>query len=145
MRDEGIQHDGFEYNWFFRSKGWRPEAGRLNAGAWVRRRRWIRLMERPPLAALQTEEELVTDTARAKTAQISVDVNNVWYGDDEDWTRLRHVMHALGRDGKKLEAWQDWMGAATESSSNGPLTESMSKVLRNHVRAFICLLFHDDV
>jgi hypothetical protein len=46
MRDEDVQYDGFQYNWYFRKGKWRNKAGRLNAGAWVRRRRWIRLMER---------------------------------------------------------------------------------------------------
>ena len=46
MRDEHVQYDGFQYNWYFRKDKWRNKPGRLNAGAWVRRRRWIRLMER---------------------------------------------------------------------------------------------------
>lgn len=48
MRDGGsVQHDGFEYNWFFRRGRWRAEVGRLSSGGWVRRRRWVRLMMRP--------------------------------------------------------------------------------------------------
>ncbi|KAF9652017.1 hypothetical protein BDM02DRAFT_3089902 [Thelephora ganbajun] len=43
MRGDGqVQYDGFEYNWFFRKHKWSA----TNA-AWVRRRRWIRLMMRP--------------------------------------------------------------------------------------------------
>jgi hypothetical protein len=42
-----VQHDGFEYNWMFRTHNWRAEVGSLNAGGWVRRRRWVRLMMRP--------------------------------------------------------------------------------------------------
>ncbi|KAL5495259.1 hypothetical protein ACEPAI_722 [Sanghuangporus weigelae] len=133
MRDETVQHDGFEYNWFFRSKGWRSNAGRLNAGAWVRRRRWIRLMERPPLSALQSDEELIKfHAAKEPKAQISVDYNHVWHGDDEDWSRLCQVMHELGRDGRKLDAWKDWTRAATKSDSSKAVAESMSRLLRAH-------------
>ncbi|KAG9001714.1 hypothetical protein FRB90_011546 [Tulasnella sp. 427] len=39
--------DGWQYNWAFKKKGWRPHPGNLNAGGWVRRRHWLRLMMRP--------------------------------------------------------------------------------------------------
>ncbi|KAF8973928.1 hypothetical protein BDZ97DRAFT_1648189 [Flammula alnicola] len=42
-----VQHDGFEYNWIFRRHKWRAQIGSFNAGGWVRRRRWVRLMVRP--------------------------------------------------------------------------------------------------
>jgi len=43
MRGDGqVQYDGFEYNWFFRKHRWSA-----TSAAWVRRRRWIRLMIRP--------------------------------------------------------------------------------------------------
>ncbi|KAJ6575119.1 hypothetical protein B0H19DRAFT_1127243 [Mycena capillaripes] len=42
-----VQHDGFEYNWMFRTHKWHPEA---SAMSWVRRRRWIRLMMRPAIS-----------------------------------------------------------------------------------------------
>ncbi|CCM07095.1 uncharacterized protein FIBRA_09422 [Fibroporia radiculosa] len=48
MRGDEVQHDGFEYAWSFRSRRWRPNAGWLGAGGWVRRRRWVRLMVRNP-------------------------------------------------------------------------------------------------
>src|SRR6266511_997646 len=50
MRSEStqgqVQHDGFEYNWVFRKHNWKAQVGPLNAGGWVRRRRWVRLMVR---------------------------------------------------------------------------------------------------
>ena len=43
MRSDGqVQYDGFEYNWLFRKHKWSA-----TSAAWVRRRRWIRLMMRP--------------------------------------------------------------------------------------------------
>ena len=43
MRGDGqVQYDGFEYNWLFRKHKWSA-----TSAAWVRRRRWIRLMMRP--------------------------------------------------------------------------------------------------
>ncbi|KAG6842204.1 hypothetical protein C0991_000174 [Blastosporella zonata] len=47
-----VQHDGFEYNWVFRTHKWRAEVGSFSAGGWVRRRRWIRLMMRPAIPRL---------------------------------------------------------------------------------------------
>ena len=46
-----LQHDGFEYNWYFRTKGWRANTGILSSGGAVRRRRWRRLMMRPGSAS----------------------------------------------------------------------------------------------
>ena len=43
MRSDGqVQYDGFEYTCFFRKHKWSA-----TSAAWVRRRRWIRLMMRP--------------------------------------------------------------------------------------------------
>lgn len=132
MRDDTVQHDGFEYNWFFRTKNWRQKAGHLNAGAWVRRRRWIRLMERPPLSALQPD-----DASKQRESPISsLSLNDIWRGDDSDWSRLHRVMHDLGRDGRKLEAWNGWLTALEANGtegSNHSTSEHMSKVLKDHV------------
>lgn len=38
-----LQPDGFEYNWIFRTKGWKSAPGHFG---FVRRRRWMRLMVR---------------------------------------------------------------------------------------------------
>ena len=137
MRDETIQHDGFEYNWFFRSKGWRSKAGRLNAGAWVRRRRWLRLMERPPLTVLQ-ESEGNGHGPREPEISVSTDVKYVWRGDGEDWHRLHRVMRELGRDGRRLEVWKEWIGCIEEGgedSTNRDVSKFMAAVLRSRVRS----------
>ncbi|KAF8581636.1 hypothetical protein K439DRAFT_1241115, partial [Ramaria rubella] len=56
MRGDGdVQHDGFEYNWFFQRCHWRARVGWLSAGGYVRRRRWVRLMIRPSEVRLQAE------------------------------------------------------------------------------------------
>ena len=48
MQSDGqVQYDGFEYNWFFRKHKWSA-----TSAAWVRRRRWIRLMMRPATSHL---------------------------------------------------------------------------------------------
>ncbi|KAF9785853.1 hypothetical protein BJ322DRAFT_1020043 [Thelephora terrestris] len=50
MRSDGqVQYDGFEYNWFFRTHKWNA-----TSAAWVRRRRWIRLMMRPAKSHLNS-------------------------------------------------------------------------------------------
>lgn len=57
MRGDGqVDASGFEYNWTFRAKGWRPHPGHLSAGGWVRRRRWVRLMMRPADKTLELRE-----------------------------------------------------------------------------------------
>lgn len=141
MRDDTVQHDGFEYNWFFRTRNWRQKAGHLNAGAWVRRRRWIRLMERPPSSAFQPDDDVKQGNGK-EVPNPSLKLNDIWRGDDTDWARLHRVMHDLGRDGRKLEAWKEWLTTVdanrTEGSSHS-ISEYMSAVLKAHVRrSFNC-------
>lgn len=111
MRDGNVQYDGFEYNWGFRMRGWRCKSGKLGVGAWVRRRRWVRLMERPPLSTIK--KDIVTPDPvhnPSDSASQAADLY-VWRGDDGDWTRIHDTMHRLGRDGRKLEAWRRWIGS----------------------------------
>lgn len=128
-----IQYDGFEYNWYFRTKGWRSQVGRLNFGGWVRRRRWVRLMMRPGKNPREKEDILPTDrwdgpyvkrnsiassfppSILTRASDIpdeffAIDVDEVWQGDKLDFLRCRTVMKQLGRDGKKLEVWKKWVG-----------------------------------
>lgn len=61
MRSDGqVQYDGFEYNWFFRNHKWSA-----TSAAWVRRRRWIRLMMRPASPRLPhiTNEHITSSTS----------------------------------------------------------------------------------
>ncbi|KIK93743.1 hypothetical protein PAXRUDRAFT_144397, partial [Paxillus rubicundulus Ve08.2h10] len=53
----GVQHDGFEYNWLFCKKHWHADSGKFGAGAWVRRRRWVRLMMRPAKRKFDSESD----------------------------------------------------------------------------------------
>jgi hypothetical protein len=128
MRSEGeVHYDGFEYNWVFRRHKWRPEPGTFSAGAWVRRRRWIRLMMRPahPLAIEQHDD---SDGQRPRTVstpmtrysivpddsvpELETEKTMVWRGDLDDWKRCHHLMTRLNRDGIKLELWRDWLGVS---------------------------------
>lgn len=73
-----VQHDGFEYNWMFRSHHWHAKVGKLSAGGWVRRRRWIRLMMRPgKIRRLVTEE---ADSISALSPLGSSSIRNSWNG-----------------------------------------------------------------
>jgi len=120
-----VQHDGFEYNWMFRRHHWRAHIGSFNAGGWVRRRRWVRLMVCPAKQKSQEAEGSGASigsrssfppsihTQRTDTtddwAQIVPD--EVWLGDPEaDWKRCRSLMKGFGRDGRKLELWKLWLG-----------------------------------
>ena len=128
MRSEGeVHYDGFEYNWFFRRHKWRPEPGTFSAGGWVRRRRWIRLMMRPPhptaiehrddsdsqqpytVSTPMTRYSIIPDDS---ASEIEADKAMVWRGDLGDWKRCYRLMARLNRDGIKLELWRDWLGVS---------------------------------
>ncbi|KIY52733.1 hypothetical protein FISHEDRAFT_69548 [Fistulina hepatica ATCC 64428] len=75
-----IQYDGFEYNWLFRKAHWRSQIGRFNAGGFVRRRRWIRLMMRPGITSDSTDPldagaDVTTSPVRDWTTDVSLGVD----------------------------------------------------------------------
>lgn len=128
-----VQHDGFEYNWMFKKHNWSPRVGPWNAHGWVRRRRWIRLMVRPakqkkkvdydgfntPDSAAWTRTRpqsftlpsVLTSGTGITDHWLQVEPANVWLGDPEgDWQRCLSVMKLFGRDGRKLELWNLWLG-----------------------------------
>ena len=126
-----VQHDGFEYNWMFKKHNWSPRVGPWNAHGWVRRRRWIRLMVRPakqkknvdhdgfntPDSAAWTRPQSFTPSSVLTRGTditdhwLQVEPANVWLGDPEgDWQRCLSVMKLFGRDGRKLELWNLWLG-----------------------------------
>ena len=148
-----IQHDGFEYNWFFRRHHWRGEVGSLSAGGLVRRRRWIRLMLRPAKQRNQEDEECAdgqktSDTVanRHETGDL-LDVDVVWQGQDteENWHRCHTLMKRLDRDGHKLDIWLAWLESLSESvdkkgfanrismTANTSKNEQIMSVLNRHV------------
>jgi hypothetical protein len=142
MRGDGqTQYDGFEYNWFFRSKYWRAQTGFMNAGGWVRRRRWVRLMMRPAIATKVTRENVsgasssiveglpAVETGATRPPSVVLtpaddnetsDIDStVWQGSvEEDWRRCRQTLMRLERDGRKLELWSRWLQDLL--SSNDP-------------------------
>lgn len=138
MRNENISYDGFEYNWFFRRHNWRRKAGRLNAGGWVRRRRWVRLMERPPLIALEKEDE-----SEKLVHSATIVTTDVWLGDADDWSRVSRVMRECGRDARRMEVWKEWLGLGegdvideekhVNLDRGRPEIALISAVVKNHV------------
>lgn len=147
-----IQHDGFEYNWFFRRHHWRAEVGPLSAGGWVRRRRWVRLMMRPAKQPNQEDEELADGgtssdaIANRRTVSIPsrnsiVDVGGVWrdQSPEENWNRCHALMKQLDRDGRKLDVWLRWLdalpteGKGKQVMANGPTREQIMHVLEIHM------------
>ncbi|KAG8744418.1 hypothetical protein FRC10_010196 [Ceratobasidium sp. 414] len=125
MRGDGeVQQDGYEYNWYFRSKGWSASIGSFNAGGWVRRRRWVRLMMRPAnmstLSTFPSSGNTPTTPSSSgipdPSSPLSVgetDDNGdtrIWRGDTDDWTRVRNALREFRSDGRRLEAWERWLG-----------------------------------
>ncbi|KAG2159861.1 uncharacterized protein EDB93DRAFT_1112311 [Suillus bovinus] len=148
-----VQYDGFEYNWFFREKHWRAEIGKLSTGAWVRRRRWVRLMMRPaqhttahsggpsPSSSKSRQSDRPLDTSIVSLvhpqSEISLDevacsADLEWEGSEQDWERCHRLMRNLSRDGRKLELWRMWLSPYLSGVSNtdpvdkGKLPESDS-------------------
>ncbi|OBZ78999.1 hypothetical protein A0H81_01126 [Grifola frondosa] len=140
--DGQVQYDGFEYNWFFRSKNWRPEVGFMSAGGFVRRRRWLRLMMRPAQVREGANGAATPDgllevpllehhegASRPPSVTLSAaadDTNSpaeIWKGDEGDWNRCHAALKRLRRDGRKLELWQRWLGVMLPRSSANSVAE----------------------
>lgn len=156
MRGDGqAQYDGFEYNWFFRQKHWRPQVGFFSAGAWVRRRRWVRLMIRPAIqrtepgqipSGTQTPRGIIEEVLQLQHHEAGAtrppsilpppeeddgENVNVWQGDPEhDWERCHKALKHLDRDGRKLELWQRWIrSTSNEPSQQGSRSKGKEKAL----------------
>jgi len=161
MRSDSGEVDpvGYEYNWSFRTHNWRANVGKLSAGGWVRRRRWIRLMMRPAMQrpnedtsqGFDQDSMLISSPHRQSLPpslylfpEARMMVEQVWKGSDVDliWDRLRVFMRELGRDGRKLEMWKEWLGDTNQTdrrrkewtgdddlSSSGPLLKSVTEEL----------------
>ncbi|KZT30573.1 hypothetical protein NEOLEDRAFT_1126163 [Neolentinus lepideus HHB14362 ss-1] len=131
MREDGeVQHDGFEYNWLFRRHYWRAEVGKFNAGGWVRRRRWVRLMVRrvesvtgKMIGDIEDVENSGPSSVRPSPDPSVVGLpfdkestgeridTGIWKGDQEmDWQRCHAMLKRLPRDRRKLELWAVWLG-----------------------------------
>ncbi|CAE6471683.1 unnamed protein product [Rhizoctonia solani] len=152
MRGDGeVQQDGYEYNWCFRSKGWRASIGSFNAGGWVRRRRWVRLMMRPANAGSpllpSTHEDGFTATptstlplpTQPSTTTINESEKNeredalIWRGDDGDWLRVRDALKDFRSDGRRLEAWERWL-ALEEQALLAHATERLGIGVGNGIK-----------
>lgn len=139
-----VQYDGFEYNWFFRQKHWHAEIGKLSTGAWVRRRRWVRLMMRPAQHTITHSEGSPSPTSKSRLSdrplgasfvslvhpqsEIALDelvlsANLEWEGNEQDWVRCHRLMRRLGRDGRKLELWRMWLSPYLSDVSNTDLVD----------------------
>lgn len=154
MRSElgEVQHDGFEYNWLFRDKHWHATVGKLGAAAWVRRRRWIRLMMRPanhsqlpnnrihaiiPSSPSPSAPSLVAPASKPSL----VEADYVWDGSERDWQHVHRLLKQLGRDGRKLELWRMWLGPyahayASDTKAKGKQSDAPSpsqKVFQSHL------------
>ncbi|CAE6411225.1 unnamed protein product [Rhizoctonia solani] len=152
MRGDGeVQQDGYEYNWCFRSKGWRASIGSFNAGGWVRRRRWVRLMMRPatavtPLPPSTYEDESSTTptstdpvTTPPSTSTVNESEKNeredalIWRGDDGDWLRVRDALKNFRSDGRRLEVWERWL-ALEEQALLAHATERLGIGVGNGIK-----------
>jgi len=129
-----VQHDGFEYNWMFRTRKWRAEVGPLSTGGWVRRRRWVRLMMKPARQNRRKHGDNLgyTDSSfndldplvKPPNSGLSdnfLDAVDVWSSDDVElnWSKCQMIMKMLGRDGRKIELWKLWLRSIGETNRKG--------------------------
>jgi hypothetical protein len=137
--DAQVQYDGYEYNWLFRKHKWHSDIGPVSTGAWVRRRRWVRLMVKPAKptpAKPHTPSRSTTPSStpalshtpwRYSVAQSSHPPSFldsitetgpqapllIWEGvPEDDWIRCHDYLKTISRDGRKLEVWKQWFGLA---------------------------------
>ncbi|KAF7320338.1 hypothetical protein MKEN_00818600 [Mycena kentingensis (nom. inval.)] len=130
MRSEAgeVQFDGWEYNTWYRTHNWNPEAGPFS---WVRRRRWLRLMCRPRKKDTNATESPNPSTpgpnnvrhsmASSLPPSVSASDNDaaveevlqlIWTTDhvEENWELYRSAIKCSGTDGRLLEFWARWLG-----------------------------------
>lgn len=106
MRGDGeVQEDGFEYNWWFRQNGWRPKIGTMSTGAYVRRRRWMRLRYLTP-----------PEVTAEKPSDPSV--SHVEPTELQGWEKVRAEMKDTELDRERLDFLKAWLD---ESSANEDL------------------------
>ncbi|EJU02059.1 hypothetical protein DACRYDRAFT_22443 [Dacryopinax primogenitus] len=118
MRGDGeVQEDGFEYNWWFRKKGWRPTIGFLSAGAFVRRRRWMRLKYLLPPESILEKLPSPPFLPR-KTEELS------------GWEVLKIRLREAALDRERLEIVKAWLD---ETSGN-------EEILRTFWTEVMCML-----
>jgi hypothetical protein len=124
MRGEGeVDVEGWEYAWSFGSKNWKARTGFLNAGGWVRRRRWVRLM------MMGNDTHNHTPENKQPEGPVSLpDMDPiVWQGDSGDWERCLKKLKATNVDGLRLELWKDWL------QEDGKQREWIGSVLSSRV------------
>jgi len=82
--------DGFKYNWAFRARHWLLRAGVLIACGWVRQRRWVPLIIRPPDDSVLTGGASAGSKRSVTCSPIAngLGVDDVWLGDEDDWRQL---------------------------------------------------------
>jgi len=119
MRGDGeVQEDGFEYNWWFRQKGWRPMIGFWSTGAYVRRRRWMRLRYLTPPETSAKEPS-------------SPPASPPHHDELQGWERLKSKMKDTELDRERLDIIETWLD---ESGSNEDvLREHWTEVLQMFV------------
>jgi hypothetical protein len=118
-----VQPDGFEYNYFFRTKGWKPTPGHFT---FVRRRRWLRLMVR-------SDHPTLSDPSSGKPMLPTLrDEDIVWpeWGADieRNWANCHRILKCAGTDGRMLEMWTNWLGLASDGQPIGRVNNQRTEM-----------------
>jgi hypothetical protein len=106
----GTDEDGWRYNAWFRSKGWKSHAGGVGWGGWVRRREMVRLRGTKRVVEGERNKLDNRDTEWHKLKP-SLGLGNLMNTEEVN-ENVERVMRSLGRlplDRQKLEVWRKWL------------------------------------
>ncbi|KAJ7225509.1 hypothetical protein GGX14DRAFT_420857, partial [Mycena pura] len=129
-----VQHDGFEYNFMFRTQHWHPEAGLLS---WVRRRRWLRLMIRPakrkdpknlaespnPDTPVTSADSIANGVARQRLSVASSIQPSVLESNPDNESLFEDYLKQAWLSEDPEENWEIYRGARKRVGTDGRLLE----------------------
>ncbi|KAJ7169895.1 hypothetical protein C8R46DRAFT_1090464 [Mycena filopes] len=112
-----VQHDGFEYNFMFRTHKWHPEAGAMSWGGNTP------ITPSPSIIGVRNRYSVASSVPPSVAEEDSFDgfgADDVWLSDNSDinWEQCRLVMRRAGRDGRILELWRRWLGDTPPESQD---------------------------
>ncbi|KAG9314359.1 hypothetical protein JVU11DRAFT_5153 [Chiua virens] len=118
-----VQHDGFEYNWFFRDNHWHAKVGKLSTGAWVRRRTLGQTHDAsPPIVRIPLTSPPILTCPYPSSITMAY---HLWDGSEQDWQHVHRLLRQLGRDGRKLELWRMWLAPYPQTHTSDFQEKSM--------------------
>lgn len=128
----GTDENGWRYNAWFKSSGWKSHSGTAGWGGWVRRREWVRLRCRKPKEHAgdpsQKPREDVTggedgastdhDANKANDSESKASTHSQAQLDPLDPEEMIKTMGKMPLDRTKLDSWKSWLDEADPSAKS---------------------------